>query len=644
MITTFKQKKSASLERGSHTSHPPRQGQLAPRPFSAPEPSRDRLATRATERAPCCMSFADIDILPRTVLQPKLVLGPAGDKYEREADLVARQVVTSISSEKPSAPRSERGNQVQRIPAPASHISVPQGPHVAPEIEASIRQARSGGEPLPEGVRAHMEKAFGADFSGVRVHADGRADRLNRSLQARAFTTGQDIFLKQGEYRPGSSEGQRLLAHELTHFEQQRSLCSNREGNDMIAAGVTPTWCIKSQDSRGGEMIQRWIMLADPERTNLENKTPPFGYLYFNKPNERRGSPIQKKFTQLTDFFETIVKVREALEKLFGEKVKLGPVLPILRQWMGYVYKKDQEDAEIRKYMVGDVLNASMLLDPKKTSEYKDIREKVGVSAEMRYYHTYYELAWALAQEMALWGLGPLSSGGDKSHKVAEDVVQEEIVADQVMRSAWVENKLKILAGKCFYELQSRLPEANEPTAYAPLHKRVGLKDVFTGLKEENDSAQLIALLHDAKDLWLTLVKERREVTEEAFDWQTGNKRGAKTFRISKFDMRYNVGTPDEADPWVIFMRERHRPVWAGPSMTMRQMWLMARDVYANTDEMTAMGYAMFAFWSIIYPHTATPIHRFHGTMATARRYGVKYDPEKTVSQNAIDCIPDLSR
>jgi len=95
------------------------------------------------------------------------------------------------------------------------------GADVGPDLESSIHRARSGGQPLSDGVRQPMERAFGADFGRVRVHNDGEADRLNRSIQGRAFTTGQDIFLRQGEFRPGSSEGQRLLAHELTHVVQQ---------------------------------------------------------------------------------------------------------------------------------------------------------------------------------------------------------------------------------------------------------------------------------------------------------------------------------------------------------------------------------------------------------------------------------------
>jgi hypothetical protein len=66
-----------------------------------------------------------------------------------------------------------------------------------------------------------MENAFGADFGGVRVHTDSTSDTMNRAIQARAFTTGKDVFFRQGEYNPSSRNGQELLAHELTHVVQQ---------------------------------------------------------------------------------------------------------------------------------------------------------------------------------------------------------------------------------------------------------------------------------------------------------------------------------------------------------------------------------------------------------------------------------------
>lgn len=186
-----------------------------------------------------------VDRARHPLIQPKLVLGPAGDQYEQEADRVARQVVERVHTSmnqpasqavqrqeeedelqlKPSADSLQRQeeedeDEVRMKPAGQRQLSG-EGTAVSSDVEAAIQGARGSGQPLPNTVRGPMEQALGADFSGVRVHTDARADQLNRSLQARAFTTGQDIFLRQGAYNPGSATGQELLAHELTHVVQQ---------------------------------------------------------------------------------------------------------------------------------------------------------------------------------------------------------------------------------------------------------------------------------------------------------------------------------------------------------------------------------------------------------------------------------------
>ena len=73
-----------------------------------------------------------------------------------------------------------------------------EGGVVTPDIERSIQQAGGGGQSLPRNVKSSMEGAFGADFSGVKVHTDAQADSLNNSLSSVAFTTGQDIFFRKG--------------------------------------------------------------------------------------------------------------------------------------------------------------------------------------------------------------------------------------------------------------------------------------------------------------------------------------------------------------------------------------------------------------------------------------------------------------
>jgi hypothetical protein len=122
-------------------------------------------------------------------------------------------------SEKQIQLQHER-TMLQRITRPAVKPSVP---NVQGDFETRLNRARGGGSPLDNTFRAKVEPAIGADFSGVKVHTDAEADQLNRSIQAKAFTTGRDIFFRQGEYNPGSKQGQELLAHELTHVVQQSS-------------------------------------------------------------------------------------------------------------------------------------------------------------------------------------------------------------------------------------------------------------------------------------------------------------------------------------------------------------------------------------------------------------------------------------
>jgi hypothetical protein len=80
-----------------------------------------------------------------------------------------------------------------------------------------------GGSPLDRDTRGFMEARLGADFGDVRVHTDSRASDSAKSVQAYAYTVGNDVVFQSGKYQPESDSGKRMLAHELTHVVQQRS-------------------------------------------------------------------------------------------------------------------------------------------------------------------------------------------------------------------------------------------------------------------------------------------------------------------------------------------------------------------------------------------------------------------------------------
>jgi len=91
---------------------------------------------------------------------------------------------------------------------------------------------RTAGQPLDASAGAFFGRQFGHDFSQVRVHADEAAARSCEAIGARAYTRGSHIAFTSGNYRPGSAEGRRLLAHELTHVVQQRRSATRSFSSD----------------------------------------------------------------------------------------------------------------------------------------------------------------------------------------------------------------------------------------------------------------------------------------------------------------------------------------------------------------------------------------------------------------------------
>ncbi|MBC7811538.1 MAG: DUF4157 domain-containing protein [Burkholderiales bacterium] len=103
---------------------------------------------------------------------------------------------------------------------------------VGGSVEDNISSAKGSGQAMPDTSRDFFESRMGYDFGGVQIHNGGEADTLNRSLSAKAFTTGSDIFFRQGEYKPDSQDGKQLLAHELTHVVQQGAAGAKAQRKD----------------------------------------------------------------------------------------------------------------------------------------------------------------------------------------------------------------------------------------------------------------------------------------------------------------------------------------------------------------------------------------------------------------------------
>jgi hypothetical protein len=212
-------------------------------------------------------------------VQPKLKVGQPGDKYEVEADRVAEEVVSYQPDNQPffAAPQTQLIQQkpiAERI-TPLVQLQEEEEEELQPKLldttvqrqeeeeeelqmqsedeeeemlqtqlieeeeemlqpsadsplksslsatEQKLNSSKTSGKPLGVETRKEMERSFGVDFSGIKVHTDSTAVQLNKELGAQAFTSENNIYFNEGKYNPQSQGGKRLLAHELTHTVQQ---------------------------------------------------------------------------------------------------------------------------------------------------------------------------------------------------------------------------------------------------------------------------------------------------------------------------------------------------------------------------------------------------------------------------------------
>lgn len=160
------------------------------------------------------------------LIQAKLEVGAPNDALEQEADAVADKV--SNRSLSTSKKYGGTGESVQRKCADCEEEKVQRKAEsgqavgqASANVSSQIQATKGNGQRLDGAAKSAMENGFGTDFSQVNIHTGDYATRMNRELNALAFTVGNDIYFNSGQYQPESADGKRLLAHELTHTLQQ---------------------------------------------------------------------------------------------------------------------------------------------------------------------------------------------------------------------------------------------------------------------------------------------------------------------------------------------------------------------------------------------------------------------------------------
>ncbi|HET6993298.1 MAG TPA: DUF4157 domain-containing protein, partial [Bacteroidia bacterium] len=142
------------------------------------------------------------------IQKKSLEVSNPNDADEQEADEVARKV-----SSGESAQIHGTGGTINRKGSGSAETTN--------EFQTQLENDKGHGQKLDDSTRTEMESKMSADFSGVNIHTGSEASNMSESINAKAFTHGQDVFFKDGEFDTSSKQGKELLAHELTHTVQQ---------------------------------------------------------------------------------------------------------------------------------------------------------------------------------------------------------------------------------------------------------------------------------------------------------------------------------------------------------------------------------------------------------------------------------------
>ena len=201
-----------------------------------------------------------------TVVQAQLETTTPGDTYEQEADRMADMVMRKIDGANTS-----EATPSNHCPTPTiscfGGTSIP----ISSQMESQLQSMQGGGHAMPDGLRAQMENSFGHDFSNVRLHTDSAAADMSRSINAKAFTHGNDIYFNQGQFQPNTPAGQHLIAHELTHTVQQGGKVAREEGEEnnlvdkIIKSGVFNE---EDEEIKASNTITLFILIQILEKGN----------------------------------------------------------------------------------------------------------------------------------------------------------------------------------------------------------------------------------------------------------------------------------------------------------------------------------------------------------------------------------------
>jgi Domain of unknown function (DUF4157) len=568
------------------------------------------------------------------VIQPKLTIGAVGDKYEQEADRISQQVVDRIHTpQSQSVQRQETSEPEDKLMMKSivQRQSSEAGGKIAPELETSIQQEKGSGQPLAENIRKPMERAFGTDFNSVKIHSDTQSDRLNQSIQAQAFTTGQDIFFRQGTYNPGSRGGQELIAHELTHVVQQGAV--NVGGKSQIQRKIYHGFKID------GKSNAVWQGSAENFYKELSNwlKT------------EEAPEELKTKWS-------IEGKGKKKIIGIIKDMMAKGRTRALLREGLHFstALKRrdhifiDRENA-IRKILAEEYREEATKKEGELATEIMDNRVIV-------------ENLKKVAEKIRGWDLyqryNKQVNGEYDFYRRSQYALYKSVGVDKVLRTSNDLTKLISAIHDVTTFLYNFKDEYIDPKNIEERNKEI--KDLeeevdkieqkyFKAVMDDKDEVLGLKLLEQKVEKELELNNKKKEKTDktvanEAVKIPDEKSKSTYDFVKSKNPTDWKTERIENVKPKAVFtekdgvtsgmiayieeksevmkkVRENKMLVEVGPSYTTGRLMQLCETLGCSDDEKIAVALAIFAFWNKDYWKSTSGIHRFHFVMDMCKNY-----------------------
>ena len=478
------------------------------------------------------------------------------------------------------------------------------------EHVADVLETEREGVPLPQPLRAGMDRLFAADLRRVRLHHDSRAAA---ALGFDAFASGNDIFLAPHSPDLRSPAGRGLLAHELTHVLQQAAgmVPSPADGNSRRPVVVVV------HDPILEEQADHFASLAATGRLD-----PPAGLRLTaacTSPHTTSFAILQPKVL-VSSFRADRPATYDEMHAALTDNSNLGAM-----------YISTAVLSPTQKTELFDVLH-DWAGRPR-----KPVRPRKSLDLQFR---DWAELAQAL--------VGHVRSKTNKKYETA--------LARETLNSGYIKNKLGAAVGKLKDYVDRLKKHKGNPNVDAVLDTlkggkgrygtyygrtwvltKLGQKTVYEAVYDlsngEKSVGKLASFLAD-----FAYIHQRSPVKPDTKNFFDDTTQKGKEFDEGRGGTYWGI---DESSKWAKDVRANDEPVGAGPSattvLTLGTFDKLATSGMINNAEhadiMEAIAWGLFAFWNSVEHDTLwawkASIHTFHEVMWVAADYGVPYQLHK---------------